>query len=115
VPEQATNPVEPRGIKAIFQFLSTFAWKEFISGAVSSIANEQKGSPVARILWFTVCFYKEHFSRPYSVCIYKPSCSAYILEAVQRHGVIKGGTMAMQRLLRCRPPYRGGYDPVPRV
>ncbi len=46
-------------------------------------------------------------------CPYFPSCSCYGLEAVQKHGVIKGGGLAVWRILRCNPFSRGGYDPVP--
>ena len=45
-------------------------------------------------------------------CPYYPTCSAYGLEAVETHGVVKGGLMAFWRLLRCNPFSKGGYDPV---
>ena len=46
-------------------------------------------------------------------CRFYPSCSAYALEAVQRYGVIRGGRLAVWRLLRCNPWNPGGVDPVP--
>ncbi len=46
-------------------------------------------------------------------CRYVPSCSQYALEAVERHGALRGGVQAAGRLLRCHPFARGGYDPVP--
>lgn len=46
-------------------------------------------------------------------CRYLPTCSAYAVEAVQTRGIIVGGMLAMWRLLRCNPLFRGGYDPVP--
>ena len=46
-------------------------------------------------------------------CRFHPSCSAYAFEAVEKWGVGKGGRMALERLLRCRPWGRFGYDPVP--
>lgn len=45
-------------------------------------------------------------------CRYVPSCSEYAEEAVERYGVLRGGLMALWRLLRCHPFSRGGHDPV---
>lgn len=47
------------------------------------------------------------------VCRYYPSCSAYALGAVARHGAVRGSWYAARRLLRCHPWAAGGYDPVP--
>ena len=46
-------------------------------------------------------------------CPYIPSCSAYAIEAVRKHGVLKGVVLSSWRLLRCNPFSHGGYDPVP--
>jgi putative membrane protein insertion efficiency factor len=45
-------------------------------------------------------------------CRYVPTCSDYAMEAVDRYGVLRGGLMAMWRVLRCHPFVKGGYDPV---
>jgi hypothetical protein len=46
-------------------------------------------------------------------CIHQPTCSRYALEAIERHGVIRGVLLSIRRLLHCHPFSRGGYDPVP--
>lgn len=46
-------------------------------------------------------------------CRFYPSCSSYALEAVDRHGLIRGGWLALRRLGRCHPWNPGGVDPVP--
>jgi len=46
-------------------------------------------------------------------CPYFPSCSQYGLEAIEKHGVIKGTLLTSWRILRCNPFSKGGFDPVP--
>ena len=67
-----------------------------------------------RALLFLLNLYRRYLSplkKP--CCRFYPSCSAYAVEAIQTHGALKGGALALWRLLRCNPFNPGGYDPVP--
>ncbi len=46
-------------------------------------------------------------------CRYTPTCSQYALEAIKKHGPLKGGWLALKRILSCHPWGGHGYDPVP--
>ena len=46
-------------------------------------------------------------------CRFMPTCSNYALTAIERHGVVKGGWLALRRIGRCHPWNPGGFDPVP--
>lgn len=71
-------------------------------------------SPAAHILALPVRFYRLVFS-PWvgHGCRYQPTCSAYALEALERHGALYGGYLTVRRILRCHPFGGHGHDPVP--
>jgi putative membrane protein insertion efficiency factor len=48
-----------------------------------------------------------------ALCRYEPTCSHYAVEAIERHGVLRGVALTLGRLSRCRPLGGRGYDPVP--
>lgn len=58
-----------------------------------------------------IIFYQKHFSR--HTCMYSPTCSEYMLRAINNHGVLAGIILGGWRILRCNPFTKGGYDPVP--
>ena len=66
------------------------------------------------ILIRLIRFYQKHISPLKSTkCPYYPTCSNYGLEAIKKYGALKGGLLAIWRILRCNPFSKGGYDPVP--
>ncbi|KUP05443.1 hypothetical protein Q73_11515 [Bacillus coahuilensis m2-6] len=46
-------------------------------------------------------------------CRFYPTCSHYGVEAIQKHGAVKGGWLTIKRISRCHPFHPGGFDPVP--
>lgn len=68
-----------------------------------------------KLLLGMISFYRRRISplTP-SSCRFNPTCSAYAQEAITKYGAAKGGFMALKRLCRCHPFYKGDpYDPVP--
>jgi len=71
-------------------------------------------SVVARVLTAAVVAYRRYVSPVLPArCRFYPSCSAYALEALARHGAVRGTALTIWRLLRCHPIHPGGFDPVP--
>lgn len=71
-------------------------------------------SPLAWVFSLPVRFYRAVFSPWVGFnCRFHPTCSAYAMEALQKHGGIKGGYLALRRVLRCHPWGKSGIDNVP--
>ena len=69
--------------------------------------------PKRALLWL-IRFYRAAISPTHAPCCrFTPTCSQYALEAVEKYGAVKGGCLALRRILRCNPLCKGGYDPVP--
>ena len=71
-------------------------------------------TPLARIVALPVRAYRLVLS-PWigHACRFQPTCSAYALEALDRHGALRGSWLAARRVARCHPWGSAGYDPVP--
>jgi len=70
---------------------------------------------IKRLLLLLIRFYRRFISPMHAPCCpFTPTCSTYAMQAVERHGALYGGYLAIRRLLRCQPFYKGSfYDPVP--
>ncbi|HSH73416.1 MAG TPA: membrane protein insertion efficiency factor YidD [Methylophilaceae bacterium] len=69
---------------------------------------------MARILTWLIRAYQLLLSPFFGQqCRFSPTCSQYALEAVQKHGAVRGTYFAIRRLLKCHPWHIGGHDPIP--
>ena len=67
-----------------------------------------------RVLLWLIRFYRANLSPLHPACCrFTPTCSQYAMEAVEKYGAVRGGYLALRRILRCHPFHAGGYDPVP--
>ena len=75
---------------------------------------KRAGALASTIIRWAIWFYKALVS-PYlpPACRFTPTCSVYAMEALKRHGLVKGLLLSLWRLIRCNPFCDGGYDPVP--
>ena len=66
------------------------------------------------ILLFLIRCYRRFISPLFPPCCrFYPTCSTYVMQAIEKYGAAKGGWLALKRIIRCHPFNDGGYDPVP--
>jgi putative membrane protein insertion efficiency factor len=87
-----------------------------VSTETASGGSPPEGRPgaAARVLLLLIEVYRVTLAPLIGgFCRFVPSCSVYAQEAIRRHGAGEGARLAVQRILRCHPFHRGGFDPVP--
>ena len=99
--------------------------KRYLGSIVGSVKERQYWNRFAgefimsrfspkNIMIYMIRLYQKYISpMKRTKCPYIPTCSQYGLEAIQKYGALKGGLLAVWRILRCNPFSHGGYDPVP--
>ena len=70
---------------------------------------------MTRLVLLVIRAYQMTLARliPPGTCRFYPNCSAYGYVAIERHGIVRGGWLALRRVCRCHPFHPGGFDPVP--
>ncbi len=76
-------------------------------------AEESRPGPFARVVMVLIRTYQHARAGRLSPCRFQPTCSTYALDAVQTHGALRGGVLALRRIGRCHPWGGSGWDPVP--
>ena len=85
-----------------------------VSGGPMAKLRQALNQALAAVLLAGIGFYRRFISPMIGPrCRFTPTCSTYAVEAVQRHGALRGSWLTLKRLLRCHPFAAGGYDPVP--
>lgn len=76
--------------------------------------SEDRRNPISWALLASLRFYQKFISplKMGSSCRFEPVCSSYAIDAIKRHGSVKGVVMTTARLSKCGPWHPGGYDPV---
>ena len=74
----------------------------------------QRASRMTRILALAILRVYKLVVSPLlpSACRFYPTCSDYMKEAIEKHGVLKGAGLGLRRLARCHPFHQGGFDPI---
>jgi putative membrane protein insertion efficiency factor len=72
-------------------------------------------SNLLKLLIINIIKIYQRFISPFfpSSCKFSPSCSRYGIEAINKHGAIRGSYLTVKRVLKCNPWNNGGYDPIP--
>ena len=75
----------------------------------------ERDESMKKYLIALIRFYRRYLSplKKAPCCKYVPTCSEYAIIAIERYGALKGGALAVWRILRCNPFAKGGFDPVP--
>ena len=79
----------------------------------TSATDEPRPGPIARAVMGLIRAYQHARAGRLSPCRFQPTCSSYALDAVQTHGALRGGLLAVRRIGRCHPWGGAGWDPVP--